>query len=167
MAASPDESDLPGMALSLAPIVLLILLPILLITVHSVVKGLAQAAIPIAPLRDPTFTEPILAAAANGVGIAQLFQWTNPLGNPNFALLLSDALAEWTYQRQRRPSAEQFGKMIEGALMSGEAGLRRMRLPGEGGRRRRPAQRCGAPRPCRPRSHRRPPGRHGGRGGRQ
>ncbi|MEO1727502.1 MAG: gluconate permease, partial [Bacteroidota bacterium] len=112
---APDEAALPGMALSLAPIAL----PILLITVNSVVKVLAQLAIPEAPLRDPELTTAILAAAANGLGIAQVFQWTNLLGNPNFALLLSAALAVWTYQRQQQPSAEQLGKVIESALMSG------------------------------------------------
>lgn len=113
--ASPDDDRLPGMALSLAPIVL----PIMLITVNSVVKVLAQQAIPDAPLRDPALTEAILAAAANGLAIAQMYQWTNLLGNPNFALLLSAALAVWTYQRQQRPSAEHLGKVIESALMSG------------------------------------------------
>ncbi|MEL6612264.1 MAG: hypothetical protein AAFQ53_09235, partial [Bacteroidota bacterium] len=53
------------------------------------------------------------------LGIAQVFQWTNLLGNPNFALLLSAALAVWTYQRQQQPSAKQLGKVIESALMSG------------------------------------------------
>ncbi|MEL6773052.1 MAG: SLC13 family permease [Bacteroidota bacterium] len=112
---APDEAALPGMALSLAPIAL----PILLITVNSVVKVLAQLAIPDAPLRDPELTTAILAAAANGLGIAQVFQWTNLLGNPNFALLLSAALAVWTYQRQQQPSAKLLGKVIESALMSG------------------------------------------------
>ena len=110
---APDR--LPGLLISLAPI----LLPILLITLNSVVKVMAQAALPGAPLRDPELTDAILAAAADGLPIAELFQWTNLVGNPNLALLLSAAIAVTTLFYQRRPTARQLAGTIETALMSG------------------------------------------------
>jgi len=109
------DDKLPGLFVSLAPIVL----PILLITVNSIVKVMAQAALPDAPLRDPELTDAILAAAAAGLPIAELFQWTNLIGNPNLALLLSAAIAVMTLFYQRRPTAQQLAGTIESALMSG------------------------------------------------
>ncbi|QNN21368.1 gluconate permease [Planctomycetales bacterium ZRK34] len=110
----PDER-LPSLTLSLAPI----LLPIALITTNSIVRTLAAAQIPDAPLRDPQLTEAITAAAAQGLMLGRVFAWTNILGNPNFALLISAALAVWTLQIQRKPTRKQMAESIESALAAG------------------------------------------------
>lgn len=109
------DARLPGLMMSLAPI----LGPIALITTNSIIKTLAAAQIPDAPLRDPQLTEAIVAAAAQGMTLAQVFQWTNILGNPNFALLISAALALWTLQMQRKPTRKQMAESIESALAAG------------------------------------------------
>jgi len=70
-------------------------------------------------LQDKQISELLKDAAAQDVTIAKAFQWTNFLGNPNFALLLSAAIAMWTLQLQRRPSKKEMAHTIEHALMSG------------------------------------------------
>ncbi|MDH3584465.1 MAG: GntP family permease, partial [Phycisphaerae bacterium] len=70
-------------------------------------------------LRDPELTDAILAAGDGGLGIAQVFQWTNIIGNPNLALLISAAIAVTTLWVQRRPTRQQMADTIENALMSG------------------------------------------------
>ncbi|MBI1370088.1 MAG: gluconate permease [Planctomycetes bacterium] len=111
---TPEERE-PNLIVALLPIIL----PIVLITANSIVKVMAQHAIPDAPLSDPDLTNAILKAAAGGLGIAQLFQWTNVLGNPNLALLFSTAIAVTTLYFQRRPTRDQLAHTIEAALMSG------------------------------------------------
>jgi gluconate:H+ symporter, GntP family len=114
-AAPLPDARLPGLAIALAPIVL----PIVLITINSIVKMVAQASIADAPLRDPELSEAILAASRQGLASAQWFQWTNLFGNPNLALLASAAIAVGTYYRQRRPTLEQMAAAIEQSLASG------------------------------------------------
>jgi gluconate:H+ symporter, GntP family len=90
----PDAA-LPGLAVSLLPIVL----PVGLISMHTIVSRLAQGAPPDAP-------------------IAALRGWTALLGNPNLALMASAAVALAVYVRQRRAGRAQTAAMVEGALMS-------------------------------------------------
>src|SRR5690606_23823211 len=45
--------------------------------------------------------------------------WTAVLGNPNLALLFAAVISMVVYARQRNPSREQFGHLMEQALMSG------------------------------------------------
>jgi GntP family gluconate:H+ symporter len=145
-APATEARPLPNLALALAPI----LLPIVLISINSVVKVkcrgdleanpamLAGTAVEKAfvndgklgvlveeegkparlrPLKDGELTDAILVA--DGLPMGGVFQWTNLVGNPNFALLLSAAIAVFTYYQQRRPTKEQMAASIEHALMSG------------------------------------------------
>lgn len=70
-------------------------------------------------LGDGDITEALLAASTKDLPIAKTFQYTNLLGNPNFALLISAALAVFTLQIQRKPTKDELAKTIETALMSG------------------------------------------------
>ncbi|MCG8583876.1 MAG: GntP family permease [Pirellulales bacterium] len=145
-APTSDDKQLPSLALSIAPI----LLPIVLISINSVVKVKCSADLEadpslltgtsveqsfvhdgklgalveepgkparIRPLQDGELTTAILVAER--LPARSVFQWTNLIGNPNFALLLSAAIAVLTYYRQRRPTREQMSAAIEHALMSG------------------------------------------------
>jgi GntP family gluconate:H+ symporter len=118
--AAVDDAKLPGLTLSLAPIVL----PILLITGNAVVQALAQreliAADPGAKLlRGKELTFAILRAAGDGSVVAEAFRWTNVLGNPNLALFFSAIVALVTLWRQRRLVTQPIPRLVESALMSG------------------------------------------------
>ena len=120
-AAPPlDESALPGLWISLLPIVL----PVLLITGDAVVKTLAHgdlmAARPEARLLGgDALTRALLQAADEGNAPAAAYRWTRVLGNPNFALFLSALIALLTLWRQRRRLAVPISEIVETALMSG------------------------------------------------
>ncbi len=94
------DDELPPLWLSLLPIVL----PVILISMHTVTKSL--------------LTEQTKAAMQSG----QLFDWlgvTGLLGDPNLALLLSAAIAMVTLVRQRNLTLRELGRTTETALMSG------------------------------------------------
>jgi GntP family gluconate:H+ symporter len=115
-----DEDRLPGLALSLAPIVI----PILLITTNAVVKTLAHqqliAADPGARLlRGGDLTRAILLAAENGSTLAGTFRWTNVLGDPNLALFLAAIIALFTLWTRRQALSQPIPRLVETALMSG------------------------------------------------
>ena len=62
-------------------------------------------------------------AAMNDAGEAiptftSLRKYTNVIGNPNLALLISTAIALWVYLRQRTPTKETMSTLVEAALMS-------------------------------------------------
>jgi GntP family gluconate:H+ symporter len=118
--AAPEEARLPGLTLSLTPIVL----PILLITGNAVVKTLAHqqliAADPAARLlRGGALNLAILQAGEAGSGLGAAFRWTNVLGNPNLALFLSAVIALLTLWSRRRFLDVPIPKIVETALMSG------------------------------------------------
>ena len=121
--AAPPPADpgrLPGLALSLLPI----LLPILLITGNAVVKTLAhQELIAVDAearlLRGDALNLAILQAGEARGGLGAAFRWTNVLGNPNLALFLSAWIAMFTLWRQRRFLTVPIPKIVETALMSG------------------------------------------------
>jgi GntP family gluconate:H+ symporter len=92
---APPPTDGPGLAASFAPIVL----PIALITAHTVVTALAAAD----------------GASAVWVQVGAI---TAIVGNPNLALLAAAAVAVGVLVRQRRPSRAALGEAIEEALMS-------------------------------------------------
>jgi gluconate:H+ symporter, GntP family len=97
-AAEPEQvpdTALPSLGVSLLPIVL----PVLLISTHTIVSRLALG-------------------APEGSGILQMRQWTALFGNPNFALMASAAVALLVYIRQRRATREQTATTVETALMS-------------------------------------------------
>ena len=85
----PRDDQLPGLAVSLLPIVL----PVVLITSNTV----AQATVPDAPVA----------------------QWTAVLGNPNFAMFAAATVALLLYVSRRRPDRAQFTYQVEHSLMSG------------------------------------------------
>jgi GntP family gluconate:H+ symporter len=99
--AAADRADqaLPGLALSLAPIVL----PVGLITLNTAIGARADLA---ALAVDTGFT----AVLARSVLV---------LGNPNLALLISAAIALATLAWQRREDMGQIATAVEHALMSG------------------------------------------------
>lgn len=118
--AGVDETRLPGLGLSLAPI----LLPILLITGNAVVQTMAHqqliAADPAARLlRGPELTSAILQAAGHGPTLAEAFRWTNVLGNPNLALFLAAIVALLTLWTRRQDLTRPIPQLVESALMSG------------------------------------------------
>lgn len=97
-AEATSDAQLPNLALSLAPIIL----PTFLIASNTVASTIAN----LNPEEAPNWLE-------------QVVEVTAVVGNPNFALLLSAAIAVSTWVSMRRPSREQFAASIEQALMSG------------------------------------------------
>lgn len=94
--ADPSPNDkLPGLFMSILPIVL----PVLLITMDTVVSSLAKG-------------------APEDSAIRQAASWTALLGNPNLALMLSAAVALHTLWHHRKPGREGMAKLIETSLMS-------------------------------------------------
>jgi len=84
-----SDDELPGLSISLLPIVL----PVVLIAANTIV----QAAAPTSALRD----------------------WTAVMGNPNVALLVATVAALTLYVRHRHPDRETLAVQIERSLMSG------------------------------------------------
>ncbi|MCG6926314.1 MAG: GntP family permease [Acidobacteria bacterium] len=118
--AGVKEKGLPGLALSLLPIVL----PIVLITGNAVVKTLAHQELIAADaearlLRGDELNLAILQAGEAGSGLGAAFRWTNVLGNPNLALFFSAVLATATLWRRRRDLDVPIPQIVETALMSG------------------------------------------------
>ncbi len=96
--AEPDplpDDRLPGLLMSILPIIL----PVALITTHTVVSSLARG------------------AAADSL-LEQVESYTSVLGNANLAMMLSATIALHVVWRQRRPGREGLAKMIETSLMS-------------------------------------------------
>jgi len=118
---APDgDSRLPGLGLSLLPIVL----PILLITGNAVVKTLAHQELIAADaqarlLRGGALDLAILQAGVDGSALGAAFRWTNVFGNPNLALFLSAWIAMATLWSRRRFLTSSIPKIVETALMSG------------------------------------------------
>jgi GntP family gluconate:H+ symporter len=87
--AAREEKDLPGFWLSIAPI----LLPVALISSHTIARALDREG---------------FAASLTGF-----------IGNPNFALLISTAVALYTLARQKDYQIRQLSTSMESALSSG------------------------------------------------
>lgn len=94
-AQAAPNAPLPGLTLSLLPI----LLPVALISIQTIMSQLAKA-------------------PGQGATITLVSQWTAVLGNPNLAMMLAAALALAVYVRQRRADRDQTARMIETALMA-------------------------------------------------
>jgi GntP family gluconate:H+ symporter len=95
-AAAPATQPLPGLVASLLPIIL----PVLLISSHTVVVSMT---------------------ARPGMRLAlwsALAPYTAIIGNPNLALLVAVAIAMWVYARHRRVSRADLAEMVETSLMS-------------------------------------------------
>lgn len=99
---SEDESEplpdnrLPSLFTSLLPIIL----PLFMISAHTIVSTLAKGA-------EATST------------IKQIEEFTAVFGNANLAMLFSATIALFVFYNQRRPGMKEFGKTIENSLMSG------------------------------------------------
>jgi GntP family gluconate:H+ symporter len=91
------EEKLPPLWLAIMPVVL----PVLLITANTVVDTMAKGQ----PAESYLRTE--------------VQPYAEVIGNANFALLISAAVAVFIYWRQLRPTAKQTEKMVETALLSG------------------------------------------------
>lgn len=91
-----DDTQLPGLALSLTPI----LLPVLLVSAHTIMNTIAKG-------------------AAEGSWSTRAVEYTAILGNVNLAMLLSTAVAMITLKKQRQMSNRDLGQVVESSLMSG------------------------------------------------
>ena len=91
----PDDR-LPGLLTSLLPIIL----PLLMISAHTIVSTLAKGS----------------EITSN---IKQAEEITAVLGNANLAMLVSAIIALFVFWHQRRPKMKEFGKTVESSLMSG------------------------------------------------
>lgn len=85
----PPDDELPGLGVSLVPIVL----PVALIASNTIVQAVAPG--------------------------GALGEWTAIAGNPNLAMLVAAAIALGLYVARRRPGSERFRHQVEGSLMSG------------------------------------------------
>ena len=92
------DEELPGLFASLLPVVL----PVIMIACHTAAESIAD-----------NLTGGIADKAKS------LSAYTAVFGNPNFALLVSTAIAIWVYVNQRGPSKEAMAKLVETSLMSG------------------------------------------------
>jgi gluconate:H+ symporter, GntP family len=91
-----DDARLPGLGLSLAPI----LLPVVLVATHTIVDALAKA------FPDVTW-------------LTGAIEYTAVIGNVNLAMLISAAIAMGTLKFQRLLSNHELGQVVETSLMSG------------------------------------------------
>lgn len=91
-----DDAHLPGLFASALPI----LLPVVLISAHTIVSTLADSASPDSPL----------ACAENITAV---------IGNANLAMLLAAAAAMFVLWRQRKPTRKQLADTVESSLTSG------------------------------------------------
>lgn len=130
----PDD-QLPGLFLSLLPI----LLPVVLISMHTIVTTMAKGPSengdrhPISSATSQHQTQPSGASPRSRMGsqgvevsasgadlplIKRCESVTAVLGNANFAMLLSAAIALYVLWRQRRPTRKQMADIVENSLMS-------------------------------------------------
>ena len=100
-----EDHQLPGLLPSLLPI----LLPVLLVSMNTIVSTAAKVA--------------AKAQAAGALAEPSLLQQVADvmaiLGNVNFAMLLSTAVAMWVLKSKRRLTNSQLAKVVEISLMSG------------------------------------------------
>jgi GntP family gluconate:H+ symporter len=91
-----EEHQLPGLMLSLLPIVL----PVLLVSANTIVRAIAEGAA----------EDSVISRVA---GIAAI------LGDVNLAMLMSAAIAMWMLKSKRALTKAQLAKVVEVSLMSG------------------------------------------------
>ena len=121
-----EDSQLPSLWISLLPVVL----PVLLISTNTIAETSAKTAIReqlvaagVERPRDDQLTQwmhsPERIEDSRVQTLARLTRITNVVGNANFALLLSAAIAIAMLVRQRQLSRTEMATAIEVALMSG------------------------------------------------
>ena len=107
-----SPTALPSLGMSLLPV----LLPVVLIALHTTFGTLeSRAAERVAAAGDPT---DLSAAEGSLETYTAITSYTAVLGNPNFALLISTAVALYLLASQRKPTREQTSRLIETSLMS-------------------------------------------------
>jgi GntP family gluconate:H+ symporter len=94
-----DDAELPPLVLAVIPVVL----PVLLISVNTVVKALAEG------------------ESTQALAWKRYEDYAAVLGNPNLALLISTAVAILLLYWRRQPTLVQLSEMVETSLMSGGA----------------------------------------------
>jgi GntP family gluconate:H+ symporter len=90
------DHQLPGLLVSLLPIIL----PVLLVSANTIVRAMAEG-------------------AAEGSGLSRAAGITAVLGNVNLAMLISAAIAMWMLKRKRALTRAELAKVVEVSLMSG------------------------------------------------
>jgi GntP family gluconate:H+ symporter len=91
-----EDHQLPGLLISLLPIIL----PVLLVSTNTIVRTIAKD-------------------AAGGSILNRAAAITAVLGNVNLAMLISTAIAMWMLKKKRALTNTQLGKVVEVSLMSG------------------------------------------------
>jgi GntP family gluconate:H+ symporter len=91
-----EDHQLPGLMISLVPIVL----PVFLVSTNTVVKALAEG-------------------APEGSGLERISGITAIFGDVNLAMLMSAAIAMWMLKSKRSLTNTQLAKVVEVSLMSG------------------------------------------------
>ncbi|MHC4242443.1 MAG: GntP family permease [Planctomycetota bacterium] len=91
-----EDHQLPGLLISLLPIIL----PVLLVSANTIVRTIAKD-------------------AADGSILNRAAAITAVLGNVNLAMLISTAIAMWMLRSKRALTNTQLGKVVEVSLMSG------------------------------------------------
>ena len=91
-----EDHQLPGLFVSLLPIIL----PVLLVSTNTIVRAMAEG-------------------AAEGSGISRAAGITAVLGDVNLAMLMSAAIAMWMLKNKRALTKTQLAKVVEVSLMSG------------------------------------------------
>ena len=94
-AQAPEQNHLPN----LLPSVLPIIMPVVMISANTIMSAIAKA-----------------ADANSAISLAAKI--TAVVGNANFALLISAAIAMWVLYKQRKVSREQMAKLVETSLMN-------------------------------------------------
>lgn len=136
------DDQLPGLWISLTPV----LLPVFMIAIHTVTSTISDGALlaraeQVATEAGTTVDATIETMRTASVGISRgdalktlreqtraswetpdaatsFRKYTEVIGNPNLALLISTAIALCVYLRQRSPSKETMSTLVESALMS-------------------------------------------------
>jgi GntP family gluconate:H+ symporter len=91
-----EDDQLPGLLVSLLPIIL----PVLLVSTDTIVHAMAEG-------------------AAEGSGLSRAAGITAVLGNVNLAMLMSAAIAMWMLKNKRALTNSELAKVVEVSLMSG------------------------------------------------
>jgi GntP family gluconate:H+ symporter len=91
-----EDDQLPGLLVSLLPIIL----PVLLVSTDTIVSAMAEG-------------------AAEGSGLSRAAGITAVLGNVNLAMLMSAAIAMWMLKNKRALTNSELAKVVEVSLMSG------------------------------------------------
>jgi GntP family gluconate:H+ symporter len=103
-----EDHQLPALLPSLLPIVL----PVVLVSMNTIISAAAKAAAKAQAVEA-------VAVSAEPSALQRTADVMAILGNVNFAMLLSTAIAVWVLKSKRRLTNLQLAKVIEVSLMSG------------------------------------------------